>query len=173
MANARKGIRIAKRSSLNELTREFYNYLYEKFEPVTFCTEEVRLMHSNKSASGICKLIKIVDKVKLPSRSQNPRQDSSGYGYEFSSPKKDKLVWFGIWWEYWAKKGFPLCIAVSGDWHSKSILNAFKKQPKIQFDDFEDDSKEKWLVVKYKPKPGEDCSELIAKIVTHIENLLR
>ena len=160
--------------SLNELIREFYDYLYEKFEPVIFFTEEVRLMHSNKMASGIRKLIKIVDKVNLQLRLRNPSQDSSGYGYNFSDPKKKKFVWFGIWWEYWAEKGFPLCVAISKKNYSSSILNAFKKQSGIKFVDFTDEEDGKWLVVGYElPEPNEDCSKLIAKIVTDIENLLR
>lgn len=160
-------------SSLNELIREFYDYLYEKFEPVRFFTEEVRLMHSNEMASGIRgirKLIKIVDKVNPQLRLRNPSQDSSGYGYNFSDPKRKKFVWFGIWWEYWAKKGFPLCIAVSEE-HRSSILNAFKKQSK--FVDFTDEHNQEWLVIEYKPGPDTDCSELIGDIVTDIETLLR
>lgn len=162
--------------SLNELIREFYDYLYEKFEPVVFSTEEVRLMHSHskETASGIRKLIKIIDKVKSQSSSQSSGTlDCTGHGYLFSSAKKKKSVWFGIWWEYWAEEGFPLCIAVSKDWHSPSILKAFKKQPDIQFVPFTDDSDDEWLVVGYKPESDKDCSELIAKIVTDIENLLQ
>ena len=46
-------------SSLNELIREFYDHLYERFipKPVIFSTEEVRLMRSKETASGILKLI--------------------------------------------------------------------------------------------------------------------
>lgn len=163
--------------SLNELISEFYDHLSERFipKPVIFSTEEIRLMHSKKTASVILKLIEIVEEVKRKSCSQGSgRLDSSGYGYHFSSPKKNKSVWFGIWWEYWAKEDFPLCVAILKKDHSSSILNAFKKQSGIKFVDFTDDEKEEWLVVGYKlPEPGKDCSELIAEIVTDIEDLLQ
>ena len=164
-------------SSLNELIREFYDYLYEQFEPVIFSTEEVRLMHSysKETASGIRKLIRIIDKIKSQSSSQSSGNlDCTGHGYHFSSAKKKKSVWFGIWWEYWAEEGFPLCVAILKKDHSSSILNAFKKQSEIKFVDFKDDNGEEWLVVGYKlPEPNKDCSKLIAEIVTDIENLLR
>ena len=131
-------------------------------------------MHSNKTASGIRKLIKIVDKVNLQLRLRKPSQDSSGYGYNFSDPEKKKFVWFGIWWEYWAEKGFPLCVAISKKNHSSSILNAFKKQSGIKFVDFTDEEDEEWLIVGYElPDPDKDCSKLIAKIVKDIEDLLQ
>ena len=158
------------RPSLNELTREFYDYLYEKFEPVIFSTEEVRLMHSHskETASGILKLMCIVKKVKANLNcfgSQIEESESPAYGYEFSSEKK--IIWFGIWWEFWAKEGFPLCVAIFKKDHSSS------KQSEIEFIDFNDDDGE-WLVVGYNlPEPDKDCSELIDKIVTDIENLLR
>lgn len=160
----------------DELIREFYNHLSERFvpKPVIFFTEEVRLMYSKETASVILKLIDIVEEVEDKSSPQRPAYlDSSGYGYNFSSPKKKKSVWFGIWWEYWAKKGFPLCIAVSKE-HRSSILNAFKERSEIQFGIFEDDYDEEWLVVRYElPDPCTDCSELIEKIVMDIETLLR
>ena len=47
--------------SLNELIREFYDHLSERFipKPVIFSTEEVRLMHTRETASGILKLMNI------------------------------------------------------------------------------------------------------------------
>ena len=53
------------------------------------------------------------------------------------------------------------------------MLTAFKEQSKIQFVEFTDDSKEKWLVVEYMPDSDKDCSELIEKIVKDIETLLQ
>ena len=79
----------------NELIREFYDYLYEEFEPVIFSTEEVRLMYCKKTASGILKLMCIVKKVKANLNCFNPQiepSESPDYGYEFSSPKKKKSV---------------------------------------------------------------------------------
>ena len=152
----------------SELIREFYDYLYEKFEPVIFSTEEVSLMYSKKTASGILKLMCIVKKVEANLNCFNSRiegSESPDYGYEFSFQKKE--VWFGIWWEYWAEKGSPLCVAIFKKDHSSS------KQSEIKFVDFKDDNGE-WLVVGYNlPEPDKDCSKLIAKIVTDIENLLR
>ena len=160
----------------NELIHEFYNHLSERFipKPVRFSAEEVRLMHSGKTACAIRKLIKIVEEVEDKSSSQRPAYlDYSGYGYKFSDPEKKKSVWFGIWWEYWAKKDFPLCVAIRKKDHSPEILNAFKKQFEINVD-FTDDEDGEWLVVGYKsPEPDKDCSELITKIVKDIEDFLQ
>lgn len=158
----------------DELIREFYNHLFKRFT-VRFSAEEVRLMNDKKTASVIRKLIKIVEDVKGESSFQSSGNlDCAGYGYHFSSAKKKKSVWFGIWWEYWAEKGFPLCVAISKKNHSSSILNAFKKQSGIKFVDFTDEEDGKWLVVGYKlPEPDKDCSKLITEIVTDIKNLLR
>ena len=126
-------------------------------------------MYSKKTASGILKLMCIVKKVKANLNCFNSRiegSESPDYGYEFSFQKKE--VWFGIWWEYWAEKGSPLCVAIFKKDHSSS------KQSEIKFVDFKDDNDEEWLVVGYNlPEPDKDCSKLIAKIVTDIENLLR
>ena len=124
--------------------------------------------HSKETASGILKLMCIVKKVKANLNCFNSRieeSESPDYGYEFSFQKKE--VWFGIWWEYWAKEGSPLCVAISKKDHSSS------KQSEIDFIDFNDDDGE-WLVVGYNlPEPDKDCSELIAKIAKDIEALLR
>ena len=82
--------------SLNELIREFYDHLSEKFipKPVIFSTEEVRLMHTREAASGILKLMNIVEKVKdnldLDS-SEVPKSGphrGDGYGYNFFLQRK-------------------------------------------------------------------------------------
>ena len=161
----------------DELIREFYNHLSERFvpKPVIFSTEEVRLMYSKETASGISKLMNIVEQVTDKLNCFNLQikgSKSPDYGYTFSYSARE--VWCGIWWEYWAEKGFPLCVAIWKEDHSPATLNSFKKQSEIKFVDFKDEDDGEWLIAGYKlPEPDKDCSELIAKIVTDIENLLR
>ena len=163
--------------SLNELIREFYDHLSERFipKPVRFSTEEVRLMHSRETASGVLKLMDIVEKVKDNSRSsgfQVSRLNAYNYGYDFSS--LEKKVYFGIWWQFWAENGFPLCMAISKDHEGNQLIQATSQnQHGNQVLEFEDDDGE-WLVVGYRlPEPDTDCSAPIGNIVTDIENLLR
>ena len=162
--------------SLNELIREFYDHLSERFiPPVRFSTEEVRLMHSRETASGVLKLMDIVEKVKDNSRSsgfQVSRLNAYNYGYDFSS--LEKKVYFGIWWQFWAENGFPLCMAISKDHEGNQLIQAASQnQHGNQVLEFEDDDGE-WLVVGYRlPEQDTDCSALIGNIVTDIEDLLR
>ena len=158
--------------SLNELIREFYDHLSERFipKPVIFSTEEVRLMHSKKTASGILKLMDIVEKVKddLDS-SKVPRtrlDHSDGYAYNFISSEK-VYFYFGIWWQFWAEYGLPLCVAINNE--KNQSIQAFREQYGTRVLLFE-----KYLVVGYNlPEPGTDCKALIDEIVRDIEDMLR
>ncbi|MXX36559.1 MAG: hypothetical protein F4Z85_00530, partial [Gemmatimonadetes bacterium] len=74
----------------NELIREFYNHLSERFvpKPVIFSTEEICLMYSKETASGISKLMNIVEQVKDKLKSsgfQVSKPNPYNYGYNFSS----------------------------------------------------------------------------------------
>ena len=157
----------------DELVREFYNHLSERFipKPVKFSTEEVRLMHSKETASGILKLMDIVKKVKDNLESSGVKKtklqcDDYGYAYYFISSEK-VYFYFGIWWQLWAEHGLPLCVAISNE--NNQSIQAFRKQYGTRVLLFE-----KWLVVGYNlPEPCTDCSELIGDIVKDIENLLR
>ena len=150
----------------DELIREFYNHLSERFtlKPVIFCPEEVRLMNSKETASGILKLMNIIEQVKENLKSsgfQVSKLNAYNYGYYFEGK-----VYFGIWWHFWAKRDFPLCVAIE---ENQSMRVAFQRQPGNQ--EFEDD--EKYLVVGYRPELDTNCNALIETIVTHIGTLLR
>ncbi len=154
----------------DELIREFYNHLSERFipKPVIFFTEEVRLMYDRETASGISKLMNIVEQVKEKLKSsgfQISKLNPYNYGYCFSS-----LVYFGIWWQFWAEHSFPLYVAISSE-ADQAIQAAFREQYGKRVLPFEDD--EKYLVVGYMPEPCVDCNALIETIVKDIETLLR
>lgn len=158
--------------SLNELIREFYDHLSERFipKPVIFSTEEVRLMHTRETASGILKLMNIVGKVKdnldLDSSKVTGPHRGDGYAYNFFSSEK-VYFHFGIWWQFWAEHGLPLCVAIKNE--NNQSIQAFRKQYGTRVLLFE-----KWLVFGYNlPEPGTDCSELIDEIGKDIEALLR
>ena len=158
--------------SLNELTREFYDYLDEKFipKPVRFSAEEVRLMNDKKTARGVLKLMAIVnEKVKPKLNEFRSKFDSADYGYEFFSPEETKSLYFGIWWKFWAATDFPLCIAI---WNQspQSMLESFQKKYKDRFRRFENGNSELW-VVGFKLDSDTDC--MIENIVTDIGYLLR
>lgn len=159
--------------SLNELTREFYDHLYERFKPVRFSPEEVRLMHSRKTASGILKLMKVVEEVKANLKSSGLHQifdKGHDYGYDFSF--QERSVWFGIWWLFWAEEDFPLCIAIRED-NPQAILDAFREKYGNRVQEFEEDGN-RYLVVGFElPEAGTDCNKRIDEIVQAIENLLR
>ena len=164
--------------SLNELTREFYDHLSERFipKPVIFSTEEICLMYSKETASGIPKLMNIVEQVKdnlKSSEAQVSKIQPYNYGYYAISSER-VYFYFGIWWQFWAEYGFPLCVAISSE-ENEAIQIAFREQYENRDEKFEEDEEDgEWLVAGYKlPEPDKDCSKLIAKIVTDIENLLR
>ena len=156
--------------SLNELIREFYDHLSERFKPVIFFTEEVRLMHSKETASGVLKLMDIVEKVKKNLNSSgvhNTRIDPYDYGYSFFLQREGIYLSFGIWWQFWAEHGLPLCVAIKNQ--NNQSIQAFREQYGTRVLLFE-----RWLVVGYNlPEPGTDCNALIDEIVRDIEALLR
>ena len=164
----------------DKLIREFYDHLDERFipKPVRFSAEEVRLMNSKETAIGILKLMDIVDKVKAKLGSYEPSRPSylDGYEYRFSSITKNKTVYFGIWWGFWAKKGYPLyiCIKKGDNKTPQSLLDAFQEKYKDQELLFEDNPN--ILVAGFMLEmdcSALDCSVLIGNIVTDIETLLR
>lgn len=115
----------------DELIREFYNYLSGSFT-VRFSTEEVCLMHSKETASGILNLMDIVEKVKAKLKQSgfvsSNRPNSYNYGYDFYSPRNNK-VYFGIWWSFWADQSFPLYMAIlRDDEGNQSMRVAFQRQ---------------------------------------------
>ena len=73
-------------SSLNELIREFHSHLSERFKSVRFTSEEIHLMLDKKTASGIRKLMYIVDKVK-------GRLKAAGFGRAMLSYYR--MLWIG------------------------------------------------------------------------------
>ena len=158
--------------SLNELIREFYDHLSERFipKPVIFSTEEVRLMHSREVASGVLKLMNIVEEVKKNLNSSglhNTKIDPYDYGYSFFLQREGTYLYFGIWWQLWAEYGLPLCVAIEGE--NNQSLQAFRKQYGTRVLLFE-----KFLVVGYNlPEPDTDCNALIDEIARDIEDLLR
>ena len=154
----------------DELIREFYNHLSERFvpKPVIFSTEEICLMYSKETASGISKLMNIVEQVKDKLKSsgfQVSKPNPYNYGYNFSS-----LVYFGIWWQFWAEHSFPLYVAISSE-EDLSMQAAFREQYGNRVLSFEDDGE--YLVVGYMPEPCVDCNARIETIVKDIETLLQ
>ena len=156
----------------NELIREFYNHLSERFipKPVKCTTEEVCLMNSKETASGISKLMNIVEQVKDKLKSsgfQVSKLNPYNYGYHLEGK-----VYFGIWWHFWAKEGFPLYVAIEENQSLQVVFrDHYKNRDKNRVLPFEDD--EKYLVAGYMPEPCVDCNALIETIVTDIETLLR
>ena len=171
--------------SFNELIREFYSHLSERFvqKPIIFSKEEKSMMHSKDTAKGICQLMEIVEGVKTKSKSMKcsdfriKNLSAYSYGYDFHSPEQNKSIWFGIWPGYWYQedKDSPLCLCIYTDpkYNSQSILDSFRTYYGNKVKDF-DDAGEKCLVVGFPlPEPGEDCNELIGEIANDIQNLLR
>lgn len=166
----------------DELIREFYNHLSERFvpKPVRFSTEESCLMYSKETASGIPKLMNIVEQVKDNLKSSGvkiSKLQPYNYGYHAISSER-VYFYFGIWWQFWAEYGFPLCMAISSE-ENQAIQITFRDQYEnrdknrvLLFEEDEDDGE--WLVVGYNlPEADIDCSALIGDIVEDIENLLR
>ena len=78
----------------DEIIREFFNHLSEKFvpKPVTFSKKERSIMHCKETAKGIFNLMKIVEDIKDKigtSKLSNIRIKKLlpySYGYDFHSP---------------------------------------------------------------------------------------
>ena len=169
-------------SSLNELIREFHSHLSERFKPVRFTSEEIDLMLDRKTASGISKLMSVVDKVKGRLKDaglRHGRLNPWAFGYDFTSESDSDgtdteggTVYFGIWWPFWEEHGYPLCIAISQN-SPQSLLDAFAKYHSgVEFKDESDGHC--YLVAGYGLDPeDQDCSMLIGQVTKNIEDLLR
>ena len=169
-------------ASLNETIREFFSHLSERFESVEFSREEIQMIQSVETASGIYKLMDIVEKIKNRIKNDKSLQiqlhnklEPYSYGYEFEvvSRGKKKSVWFGVWPDYWSKyKNAPLCICMytNPKHNPQSIIDAFERRYGDDLKKFEDGD-EQCLVVGFKLR--EPASELIETVVEDIKNLLR
>lgn len=129
-------------------------------------------MRDRRPASGILRLISVVDKVDARLRGaglQRGRRPERGtYGYRFFDDPDGEFVYFGIWWEFWEEHGYPLCIAILQERSPPSRLDAFAEHHNgVTCVDPEGH----WLVAGY--GLDRDCRQLIGKVAKDVEDLLR
>ena len=119
-------------SSLNELIREFYYHLSQRFESVSFSREEIMQL-DRSSAMPMEKLMKAVErtfrhvkkKQSVSASSSITVQDGGeAVGFHFGHGKQ--CLWFGIWFRYW-EDGSPLCLGAYRPDASNETLHAFRK----------------------------------------------
>lgn len=103
-----------------------YSWLYEA--PLKLTHSEVEKMYAKETATGISKLLKIVEKICTEleknyhiDRSFNKRWwDKGEYGVCIKKGNH-YLLWFGLWQAYWEYSGIPLCYGVAQNWHNALV----------------------------------------------------
>lgn len=151
---------------LNSFINEFcdiLDYRWFKYEKITFTTQELELIFSNKKDKGykmleersmpktISKLFEIVDEVYLKLEENiNKKEDKQAcnyYGYFLkSNPNEisnDFAIFFGVDFEIWENKGHPITIQIYSNDDSK--INEINKRIEYLFPEYE----------KYYDKDGE------------------
>lgn len=157
---------------ISERFRDFNELLKSWFdiEPVTFNTLEVDSMFSTEIPLILTKLYSIIDEAKdYFSQVYTVRKSMNGEEYGiYIKRREDKAnaLYFGVWYPFWEKHGFPLCYGVNIDAWSKDIVNKFTtahKDRSIDFDGFRIAYIDKGIL------SDEKCSE---KIITLIKQEL-
>ena len=163
-----RGLELQDVASLNELIREFYNHLSNRFKSVSFSEGEVLLMENKETAIAILKLMDVIFKVRERVKSTGvatSNLNAYDFGYSFY-PIDKTAIWFGIWWSFWAEQGLPLCLAVPTNENPQWIVDTFRQQHGDQI--FEN-----CLVKGYPLEPDQDSSALIREIITDLDKLLQ
>jgi hypothetical protein len=103
---------------------EFRKLLTERFGPLTFSTEELRMSFSGDfplAFRAVRKMEWLVDEIRTKAENYKTaptekKERKHEYGVYFKNAKGDYLLWFGIWPLVCEEVGSPLCFGVDQSW---------------------------------------------------------
>lgn len=108
---------------LSPIIAEFHQLMSGWFSPriIRFSLEEARVLFSQETANAVIKLYGLVDEAKNRGPYKKSRMEPGGcdYGFYFQNANGNDVLWFGVWGEFWAKKGYPLCFGVWEEWRQQ------------------------------------------------------
>lgn len=118
---------------LNAYVSDFLDILMGWLYPPSLKMDikEVEAMFGSDTAKGMKNLIMIVDRViddlkmhNISVRESKTKSWCGEYGCYVNDGDSKTMLWFGVWVEYWEKKGIPLCYGVEIDrpgWLQESV----------------------------------------------------
>ena len=102
------------------------------------------MLYSRDTAEAISNLYSLVESVKNDPLYGTSRLSTKGgeYGFDFKSPQDKKVLWFGVWLDFWKREGFPLCFGFLNEWEQdvpelKTFRHIYNSQT-IEFTDVND-----------------------------------
>lgn len=82
---------------------------------ISFAEREIEMSYSTEIPTTFLKLTNLVNEVKNKvSKAYKVRPEINNYGHGFyiMDSNGNQILWFGIWYEYWAQHGKPFVIAI-------------------------------------------------------------
>ncbi len=127
------------------ILKHFYDALVNKFKPIKFTAEEIDMMKNNEIPQKLLDMKSLVDKVSDEIKSSSiykigGRSNSYGsYGRYVQKTKGKDILWFGIFYEYWAKTGLPLSIEITDEMYKKAPSKAKKQLKRFKMESWDKD----------------------------------
>ena len=124
--------------NLNPFLNDFYQMFDEQFrpKPIKFNQKELSMLFSKDFPAALSKLDNLICKIKEMSTAYNYQSTwatrekklcpNDGYALEFCNAQGQKVLWFGVWTDFWMETGYPLCFGV-WDGFDPAIQAAFKE----------------------------------------------
>jgi hypothetical protein len=108
----------------NPIFGELMNLLAEWFEPkrIAFGPKEISVLYSKETGKAVTSLYGLITKIetmlnKAEFRTR-PERNEYGRGFYVRDAKGRYIFWFGVWMEFWAEHGAPLCVAIYDEWET-------------------------------------------------------
>ena len=159
-------------AELNPLFQHFSNLLRDWFSTrdINFNEEEVIMLYSKEIPKTYLELTDLVEEVKnklSKSYKLNREINENGNGFYIKDGKGKLILYFGVWYQYWQEKEYPLVLAVCDEFGSdivKKFQNKFKKKA-LPFDE------DSWYVYGL-PKELVSDQNNIKRIITLLNETL-
>jgi hypothetical protein len=135
---------------LNHYFDDFYELLSAWFKPscAAFSASEVHMLFSKEVGGDLLNLSLLFKEVCASSGRWGYRAKTEPHWSAHFFDAKRKILWFGIWFPFWKKEGFPLAFGVDDSWGPASrnaFCEAFRKSAGTEPKLFEHNG-EKWTL---------------------------
>jgi hypothetical protein len=133
------------------------------------------MLFDKRIPAELLRVTAIVEEVmKKVGKSYKIRREINEFGNGFYVKNSDgeSTVWFGVWYEIWAKRAFPLACCVSND-VGVTVINRFRRR--FGKDAFLVDEDEGWTCYGIPPDKLTDKNNVreLARFLNHTVALLQ
>lgn len=149
---------------------EFYEFIKSRFESkiLEFSKEEVLMLFNKQMPKMLLNLFEIVDGVKnkITTYSASTATGKQEYGLYFKNNNGDRILFFGIWYDFWKEYEKPLCYGVDLKNFDNAIIKRFSNLIRNQYQDYDN-----WRIAWITEEVFYDKDNIVV-IAKHIEDIL-